>query len=341
MIAGFAAAYMSTIATQLNWGASYIVNDFYRRFVVREGASATTSSPRKSTTVLLMVVSLVVTQYIDSIRGAWKLMMATGAGTGTRLLAALVLVADQRLVRSRRDDRRRGRVHRPATEVGLVERLEQRRPLAVRLPHAHHRGGDDPRLDRRHLPHPRRTARQAHGILPSSPPRRPRLAARPPCPRRRRPRPTESLGSQFVNWLLGCSLIYASLFGIGHLVFKNWLPGAGLLALALICGAVISRNLNFQKQCRGSTTAGAAYENATTKTRRARRRTKEEENGNSVDHAPVPCISQESDDLFALAPLRDMQTLPASNIATEHAAPFLISFISCVSWLKILFQPAD
>ncbi|HSD65073.1 MAG TPA: sodium:proline symporter, partial [Vicinamibacteria bacterium] len=33
MLAGFAAAYMSTVATQLNWGASYLVNDFYRRFV--------------------------------------------------------------------------------------------------------------------------------------------------------------------------------------------------------------------------------------------------------------------------------------------------------------------
>ena len=32
MVAAFAAAYMSTIATQLNWGASYLVNDFYRRF---------------------------------------------------------------------------------------------------------------------------------------------------------------------------------------------------------------------------------------------------------------------------------------------------------------------
>ena len=33
MVAAFAAAYMSTIATQLNWGASYLVNDFYRRFL--------------------------------------------------------------------------------------------------------------------------------------------------------------------------------------------------------------------------------------------------------------------------------------------------------------------
>ena len=33
MVAAFAAAYMSTIATQLNWGASYLINDFYRRFL--------------------------------------------------------------------------------------------------------------------------------------------------------------------------------------------------------------------------------------------------------------------------------------------------------------------
>ena len=38
MIAAFAAAYMSTIGTQLNWGASYVINDFYRRFLVRNAS---------------------------------------------------------------------------------------------------------------------------------------------------------------------------------------------------------------------------------------------------------------------------------------------------------------
>ena len=38
MVAAFAAAFMSTIGTQLNWGASYLVNDFYRRFVRSSGA---------------------------------------------------------------------------------------------------------------------------------------------------------------------------------------------------------------------------------------------------------------------------------------------------------------
>ena len=43
MIAAFAAAYMSTIATQLNWGASYLVNDFYRRFVVPQRRRSSTT----------------------------------------------------------------------------------------------------------------------------------------------------------------------------------------------------------------------------------------------------------------------------------------------------------
>ena len=37
MMAGFAAAYMSTVGTQLNWGASYLVNDFYKRFINKTG----------------------------------------------------------------------------------------------------------------------------------------------------------------------------------------------------------------------------------------------------------------------------------------------------------------
>src|SRR5690349_16516216 len=71
MVAAFAAAYMSTIATQLNWGASYVVNDFYRRFW-RPGADQrhyVTAS--RIATIFLMLVSAVVTSYLDSIAGAW------------------------------------------------------------------------------------------------------------------------------------------------------------------------------------------------------------------------------------------------------------------------------
>jgi len=86
MLAAFAAAYMSTIATQLNWGASYVVNDFYRRFIRKQADDHHYVWVSRWTTVLLTVVSAVVTFYLGSISGAWKMLLATGAGTGSVLL---------------------------------------------------------------------------------------------------------------------------------------------------------------------------------------------------------------------------------------------------------------
>src|SRR6266550_2933201 len=86
MVAAFAAAYMSTIATQLNWGASYLVNDFWRRFVRRDADERYYVTASKLATLLLTVVSAVVTFYMGSIGGAWKILIVTGAGTGAVLL---------------------------------------------------------------------------------------------------------------------------------------------------------------------------------------------------------------------------------------------------------------
>ena len=83
MIAAFAAAYMSTVGTQLNWGASYLVNDFYRRFLVRGAGERHYVRVSQAATVLVMLASCVVTWYQDSIAGAWKLLIAVGAGTGS------------------------------------------------------------------------------------------------------------------------------------------------------------------------------------------------------------------------------------------------------------------
>ena len=86
MVAAFAAAYMSTIATQLNWGASYLVNDFYRRFLKPHESPRHYVNASKVATILLTIVSAVVTFYLDSIAGAWKMLLVTGAGTGSVLL---------------------------------------------------------------------------------------------------------------------------------------------------------------------------------------------------------------------------------------------------------------
>ncbi|MEX1257010.1 MAG: sodium:solute symporter family protein [Gemmatimonadota bacterium] len=86
LLAGFAAAYMSTISTQLNWGASYLVNDLYARFVKKDASERELVRVSRGATVFLMVASLLVTTAMTSIEGAWRFLLAIGAGTGLVLI---------------------------------------------------------------------------------------------------------------------------------------------------------------------------------------------------------------------------------------------------------------
>jgi len=82
MIAALIAAYMSTIASELNWGASYLVNDLYRRFLARGRSERHYVRVSQAATMLLMVLSAVAALFMESIADAWKFMIALGAGTG-------------------------------------------------------------------------------------------------------------------------------------------------------------------------------------------------------------------------------------------------------------------
>jgi solute:Na+ symporter, SSS family len=86
LLAGFAAAYMSTISTQLNWGASYLVNDLYARFYRPQAGERELIRVSRGATVFLMVASLMVTYFMGSIEGAWRFLLAIGAGTGLVLI---------------------------------------------------------------------------------------------------------------------------------------------------------------------------------------------------------------------------------------------------------------
>jgi SSS family solute:Na+ symporter len=86
MMAGFAAAYMSTVGTQLNWGASYLVNDFYKRFVNRTATEKHYVAISRWATIFLFLASAVVTHYLGTIEGAWKFLLALGSGTGLVLI---------------------------------------------------------------------------------------------------------------------------------------------------------------------------------------------------------------------------------------------------------------
>jgi Na+/proline symporter len=82
LLAAFFAAYMSTISTQLNWGASYLVNDVYRRFWAPGRDERHYANAGRAATLLMMAIAGVATLFIGSVEGAWKFLLALGAGTG-------------------------------------------------------------------------------------------------------------------------------------------------------------------------------------------------------------------------------------------------------------------
>ncbi len=82
LLVAFFAAYMSTISTQLNWGTSYIINDFYKRFVKPEAKNKTLVRASRVGTLILMVIALIITSMISTISGVWSFIIECGAGLG-------------------------------------------------------------------------------------------------------------------------------------------------------------------------------------------------------------------------------------------------------------------
>jgi Na+/proline symporter len=82
LLAALIAAYMSTISTHLNWGASYIVNDFYRRFLKPEAGDKELVNVGRISTVILMIISSWLALKLSSALGAFNILLQIGAGTG-------------------------------------------------------------------------------------------------------------------------------------------------------------------------------------------------------------------------------------------------------------------
>jgi len=238
MVAAFAAAYMSTIATQLNWGASYLVNDFYRRFWKPDASPRHYVNASKVATVLLTIVSAVVTFYLDSIAGAWKMLLVTGAGTGSVLLLRWYW----------------WRINAWSEVSAMLAAFI----TSITLQGVLHMDSDDPRsfawimiitvsittvawLAATFLTPPeprevlvtfyRRTRPSLAGWKP--------IAALAP-----EVKPVSDLWRNAMDWVAGLVLIYGVLFGTGKLLLHETGLGAGLLACGLACGAVIYFDLS-------------------------------------------------------------------------------------------------
>jgi solute:Na+ symporter, SSS family len=82
VVTSLIAAYMSTISTHLNWGASYIVNDWYKRFIKPESDDRELVRVGQISTVVLMIVAGVLALFLESALGSFNILLQIGAGTG-------------------------------------------------------------------------------------------------------------------------------------------------------------------------------------------------------------------------------------------------------------------
>ncbi|HEV2063717.1 MAG TPA: sodium:solute symporter family protein [Thermoanaerobaculia bacterium] len=82
MVAGMLAAYRSTIETHLNWGTSYLVHDFYRRFFRRDASEKHYVLMGRVVTALLMICAALLTFALDTAKESFDLILSIGAGTG-------------------------------------------------------------------------------------------------------------------------------------------------------------------------------------------------------------------------------------------------------------------
>jgi solute:Na+ symporter, SSS family len=245
MMAGFAAAYMSTVATQLNWGASYLVNDFYRRFIRREATEKHYVAVSRWSTVFLFLASVFVSMQLSSIEWAWRFLLAIGAGTG------LVLILRWYWWRVNAWS------EISAMVTSFIVSLIAMRTVAPRFP------AGDPRADAYIMlitvaattvvwltvtfltrPEPDATLDAFYRRV------RPGGAGWRRVSERlgfgREPIPGGALA--WANWVAGVVAVYATLFGIGKLVFGELGSGLVLVAIAAAAFAWIARSFRMERE---------------------------------------------------------------------------------------------
>jgi solute:Na+ symporter, SSS family len=248
LIASFAAAYMSTIATQLNWGSSYLINDFYRRFVKPEASEKHYVFASRIATVLLVIVGGLISLGLESIGETWQLLLSIGAGTGlvyilrwywwrvnawseissmvTALLVSMVFFFGRR------------------TFIESVFGLDPKAPQTGDLFFAYSLLLTVAITTIVWVVVTFATAPESRETLiafyrkvrPDGPGWRPIASAA-------GGQGGKSLMPNFVNWVAGCVLIYTFLFGIGGLVLGEIGKGILFIVIGLLAGSVIFFNL--------------------------------------------------------------------------------------------------
>ncbi len=243
-MAGFLAAFMSTVATQLNWGASYLVSDFYRRFLKRQASEQHYVMASRLCTVLLVIASAWVSVHLGSIASGWEVVLQIGAGTG----AVYILRWYWWRINAWSE------ISAMACSLAVTIALNHWQPFAGNESLIFAKGAltttlittamwvtvtfltrpepDDilVRFYRRVRPDVRGWRRIAE-FAPELTPRR-------------------DIGRNLGAWALGCIMIYACLFGTGKLLLHQAWQGMVLLGLSAVSALLLYRAVvrNFQRE---------------------------------------------------------------------------------------------
>ena len=237
MIAAFLAAFMSTVGTQLNWGCSYLVNDLYKRFIVRDATEKHYVLISRVFTVLLVLATGYTAMQLTSIKQGWDLVLNIGFGTGAVYIlrwywwrinawseiSAMIAAAAVTLALNRVQFSGNGSLVYAKSALitgGITTFVWLVTTFATK-----------PESEATLIAFYRRVLPTVHGWKHIA-----KLA--PELPEVR------DIGSNAFNWIMGVVLVYGCLFGIGKVVFQQWASGVILLAVASIAGYLIFWDLS-------------------------------------------------------------------------------------------------
>ncbi len=238
LLVSFFAAYMSTLSTQINWASSYLVSDFYKRFLVREGTDKHYATVSRIVTAVVLLFGVGMTFLLmgsprinDQVDKIWQLLLLFGAGTGSVLIlrwywwrvnawseiSSMIASAIGAIWVYRSNLKYESQIlyvtifsiavwvvatllTRPTDEGKLLEFYRKVRP-----------GGWG--------------WRRLRALAPEV-------------------QADRTLHLDFLNWIMGIIVVFCALFGVGRILLGAPVSGVGFLVVAALAGALIWRNLS-------------------------------------------------------------------------------------------------
>ncbi|HEX6184032.1 MAG TPA: hypothetical protein VFZ44_09155, partial [Pyrinomonadaceae bacterium] len=238
---GLAAANSSTILTHLNWGASYLVHDFYRRFVRTDATEKHYVFAGRVATVLLFVISSALVFVLDTAKDTFDIILQVGAGTGLLYLlrwfwwrinawSEVVAMVSSFVISVAFLVLEKQGVYSATTSQRLLMTVGFTTVCWVLAAYL------GPQTDRRTLVE---FYRKVHPSGPGWESIRREAGVEKGAVER-----ADNIPLAMVGWAAGCAMIWSSLFTVGQFIYGRYGYGLVLLAVFVVSGLILLRVIN-------------------------------------------------------------------------------------------------